>query len=212
MKWKAPRAATTTDTGSQPTRVSRRGGHLVIDGLTAQMHGGLPTSVLPTSPCPGQTTLRSPPDSKPTRYFIPVVCPGLAVCAGRGSLRASASGERAARRAAGRLARRRGRWRADRREARLQPAKPACAIWSLPVGRAVGGRRRGVVGVQLEAAGPGASPQGCGGRRASVASARRRIPGRRAYAATGVCSTAAGDCCSRRWSSMRRAILSIVSA
>src|ERR1035438_3175401 len=50
MKWKAPRAATTTDTGSQPTRVSRRGGHLVIDGLTAQMHGGLPTSVLPTKP------------------------------------------------------------------------------------------------------------------------------------------------------------------
>jgi hypothetical protein len=50
MKWKAPRAATTTDTGSQPTRVSRRGGHLVIDGLSAQMHNGLPTSVLPTKP------------------------------------------------------------------------------------------------------------------------------------------------------------------
>ena len=50
MKWKAPRAATTTDTGSQPTRVSRRGGHLVIDGLSAQIHNGLPTSILPTRP------------------------------------------------------------------------------------------------------------------------------------------------------------------
>src|ERR1700691_4317953 len=48
MRWKAPRAATTTDSGSRPNRVSRRGGHLVIDGLAAQMHGGLRTSVLPT--------------------------------------------------------------------------------------------------------------------------------------------------------------------
>src|ERR1700730_5507136 len=82
MKWKAPRAATTTDSGSQPTRASRRGGHLVIDGLSAQMHGGLPTSVLPTSPCPGQTTLRSPPDSRPRRYFIPVVCVAVVPCRG----------------------------------------------------------------------------------------------------------------------------------
>lgn len=77
MRWKAPRAATTTDSGSQPNRVSRRGGHLVIDGLAAQMHGGLPTSVLPQGPCPGQTTLRSPPDSRTGPYFIPVVCPFL---------------------------------------------------------------------------------------------------------------------------------------
>jgi hypothetical protein len=38
------------------------------------MHGGLPTNALPMSPCPGQATLRSRPDSQPERIFMPVVC------------------------------------------------------------------------------------------------------------------------------------------
>ncbi len=78
MNWKAPRAATTTDSGSQPNRVSRRGGHLVIDGLSAQMHGGLPTSVLPTKPLSRSNDPTNTTGQQPTRYFIPVVC--LAWC------------------------------------------------------------------------------------------------------------------------------------
>src|SRR5580692_7794017 len=91
MKWKAPRAATTTDTGSQPTRVSRRGGHLVIDGLTAQIHNGLPTSVLPTKPLSRSNDPTIATGQQAQAYFIPVVYTAVLVAPGRVVAQRSAS-------------------------------------------------------------------------------------------------------------------------
>src|ERR1700722_316611 len=68
MRWKAPRAATTTDSGSQPNRVSRRGGHLVIDGLARRPAHKRPSH---KGPCPGQTTLRTRPDNSPPHISYP---------------------------------------------------------------------------------------------------------------------------------------------
>jgi hypothetical protein len=67
--------ATNTDSGSQPNQVSRRGGHIVIDGLAAQMHDGLPHHcVFPQEPLSRSNDPTNTTGQQPTPYFIPVVC------------------------------------------------------------------------------------------------------------------------------------------
>jgi hypothetical protein len=127
--------ATNTDTGSQPNQVSRRGGHIVIDGLTAQMHDGLPHHcVFPQGPCPGQTTLRTQPDNDPAVFHTRSLSGLGGVRRPRESVSVS---ERASEQPEGLPA-----GRHDARSVQSRPqggsvtaGEAACGSWSLPVGR-----------------------------------------------------------------------------